>query len=260
MARTTLTFGPVIFRLHWLVALCLLLTLSGFVRLGLWQLDRAQEKIAQQVSYQESGQLQATPLGEVPTAGLQFDVLQHQNRSVALHGNFLNEQTIFLIYQTYESQIGWEVVTPFRLEGLDQIALVSRGWSGIGSYEELAATVPPLTGTLDLEGQLFVPTPAQAAKGNDNPEIKWPLVLRYLNTTELAPLFDAPLFPYVVRLAEGQPGALVRHWPVVLVDSGRNFSYALQWFVMAIALTLVSLILSSNLLQLWRERREPKPL
>ncbi len=67
---------------------------------------------------------------------------------------------------------------------------------------------------------------------------------------ELAPHFSSPLFPYAVRLAEGQPGVLVRHWPVVLVDSGRNFSYALQWFAMAIAVIAVSLILSSNVLQL----------
>jgi cytochrome oxidase assembly protein ShyY1 len=80
-------------------------------------------------------------------------------------------------------------------------------------------------------------------------------VLRYPNMDELTPLFAAPLFPYVVRLAEGQPGELVRFWPVVSVDSGRNFSYALQWFAMAIALSLVSLILSSNLLQAWQRQR-----
>jgi surfeit locus 1 family protein len=67
---------------------------------------------------------------------------------------------------------------------------------------------------------------------------------------ELAPHFQFTLFPYVVRLAEKQPGVLIRHWPVVLVDSGRNFSYALQWFAMAIAVIAVSLILSSNLLLL----------
>jgi cytochrome oxidase assembly protein ShyY1 len=78
----------------------------------------------------------------------------------------------------------------------------------------------------------------------------WPLVIRYLNMDELAPEFQAPLFPYVVRLAENQPGVLIRHWPVVLVDSGRNFTYALQWFAMAIAVIAVSLVLSSNWLKL----------
>ncbi len=254
--RTTLTFGKLVFRIHWLVVLCVLSAMGGLVRLGVWQMGRAQEKIAQQVSFVESGELQATPLAEVPTAGIEFDLLQHQNRRVALRGEYLNEQSIFLIYQTFQSQVGWEVVTPVRLEGLDLIALVSRGWNGATTYEELVAKLPPLTGTVELEGQIFVPTASAAAKANENLKLQWPLVMRYLNTTELAPLFDTPLFPYVIRLAEKQPGVLIRHWPIITVDSGRNFSYALQWFAMAIALALVSLILSSNVLQLSRAHRK----
>jgi surfeit locus 1 family protein len=256
-ARTSLTLGRLVIRIHWLVLLCVVFAIGGLVRLGLWQLGRAQEKLAQQESYQESGAMQATPLAEVPTAGIEFDLLQHQNRRVVVRGEYLNEQSIFLIYQTFEGQVGWEIVTPVRLEGLDLIALVSRGWNGTSSYEELAAALPTITGTVQLEGQIFVPTASMAAKTNEKPGTEWPRVMRYLNTTELAPLFDAPLFPYVIRLAEGQEGVLVRHWPTVMVDTGRNFSYALQWFAMAIAVVLVSLILSSNLLQLLRQQRKP---
>jgi cytochrome oxidase assembly protein ShyY1 len=102
-----------------------------------------------------------------------------------------------------------------------------------------------------------VPTPEVAAQKGDALAEAWPRVQRHLNTDEIAALMAAPLFPYVVRLAEKQPGVLVRHWPLVLVDSGRNFSYALQWFAMAIAVALASVFLGSNLGQLWKERRTP---
>jgi cytochrome oxidase assembly protein ShyY1 len=256
-SRTTFTVGSVVFRIHWLILLCVLLAMSGLVRLGVWQMGRAQEKIAEQESFVDSGQLQATPLAEVPTAGIEFDSLQHQNRRVVMRGEYLNAQSIFLIYQTYQGQIGWEIVTPFRVQDQQLIALVSRGWNGTGSYEALAAALPVVEGEVEVQGQIFVPTASMAAKTNGDLDIKWPLVMRYLNTTELAPLFDAPLFPYVIRLAEDQPGVLVRHWPAVMVDAGRNFSYALQWFAMAIAVGIVSLILSSNALQLWQRKRKP---
>jgi surfeit locus 1 family protein len=252
MASKLLTFGKLQIRCNWIVALCILLTVGGFVRLGVWQLARAQEKVAQQQDYLESGELQATPIEEVPVAGLEFDALQHQNRRVLLRGEFRNDRSIFLIYQTFEDQIGYEIVTPLQLAALDQIVLVSRGWSGISDVGDLAASLPVLSGPVEVEAQLHVPTVKEAARTNAIEDVKWPLVIRYLNTTELAPYFEAPLFPYVARLAEGQPGVLVRHWPTVAVDSGRNFSYALQWFAMAIAVVLVSLILSSNLLQLLR--------
>lgn len=255
--RTTLAFGPLVLRIHWPIAAGVVVAIFVLARLGLWQLDRAQEKVEQQLAFQAAGQQAPTPLDEVPIAGVQFDALQHQNRRVELHGTYLNERNIFLIYQAYEDQIGWEVITPFFDENSKQIALVSRGWSGIGTVEELSAALPPVTGTVNIEGQLYVPTLEQAAQPGDALAATWPRVQRHLNTTELEPLFDAPLFPYVVRLAEGQPGVLVRHWTLVLVDSGRNFSYALQWFAMAIAVALASLYLGSNAGELWKKHRAP---
>lgn len=252
--RTTLHAGPLVLRIHWPIAAGVVLAVLGLARLGLWQLDRAQEKIEQQLAFQAAGEREPTPLDEVPVAGVVFDAMQHQNRRVALRGSYLNERNIFLIYQTFEDQIGWEVITPFRLEDNSQIALVSRGWNGATTVEELTATLPAIPGTVDLEGQLHVPTPEQAAQPGDALAAEWPRVQRHLNTAELAPLFDLPLFPYVVRLAEKEPGVLVRHWPLVLVDSGRNFSYALQWFAMAIAVALASLFLGSNVGQLWKAR------
>ena len=109
-----------------------------------------------------------------------------------------------------------------------------------------------------LEGQIYVPTAKQAAQTNIVQKVTWPLIARYLNMDELAPLFQPRVFPYVVRLAENQPGVLIRHWPVVLVDSGRNFSYALQWFAMAIAVLAVSVILSSNLLKLAQQNKKSR--
>ena len=69
--------------------------------------------------------------------------------------------------------------------------------------------------------------------------------------------FDSPLFPYVIRLGVDQPGVLVRHWPAVTSNTSQNFSYALQWFSMAIALLMVSLILSSNILALVKQKIKP---
>ncbi len=253
MASALFKFGKFEFRFNWMIALCVLLFAGGLVRLGLWQLDRASEKVDQQRSFQESGQQEATPILEVPVAGLEFDLLQHQNRRVSLRGHYLNDKSIFLIYQTYETQIGYEIVTPFQIDESNLIVMVSRGWSGISNYDELVSSLPEIGGPLLLEGQIYVPTVKQAAQKNIAHEVTWPLVIRYLNMDELAPEFQSELFPYVVRLAENQPGVLIRHWPVVLVDSGRNFTYALQWFAMAIAVIAVSLILSSNCLKLVRQ-------
>mgnify|MGYP006090571901 CR=1 FL=1 len=254
MTTKVLIFGQIEIRFNWIIAACILLTLSGFVRLGVWQLSRAQEKIQSQETLQELSEQQATLIGNVPVAGRDFDTLQHQNRQVELTGQYLNNNSIFLIYQAYEEQLGFEIMTPFKVSALDLIVLVSRGWSGISSEEALSKALPSIYEELTLQGQIYIPTEKELLRASDIENIIWPLTTRYLNINELSSNFDSPLFPYVIRLGVNQPGVLVRHWPAVVSDTSQNFSYALQWFSMAIALLMVSLILSSNILALMKKK------
>ena len=259
MKTRTFTFGELEIRFNWAVALFVFVLFCVLVRLGIWQLSRAQEKIDLQDSYNQMGVDSALPIEEVRMSGLENDLVNIQNLHVSLTGHFLNDKTLFLIYQVYEDSLGYEVVTPFLLDSSDKIVFVSRGWVLANNYEEIKSKVDPVVGDLTIEGQLFVPTQKQADRTNDidlsHP--KWPLEVRYLNQIELDPLFEQSIFPYEVRLDEGQPGLFIRHWPAVTVDSGRNFSYALQWFSMSIALLIVTFILSSNILKLTSKRKKP---
>jgi cytochrome oxidase assembly protein ShyY1 len=45
MASKNLKFGELEVCINWVIAICVLLTMSGLIRLGIWQLSRAQEKI-----------------------------------------------------------------------------------------------------------------------------------------------------------------------------------------------------------------------
>jgi surfeit locus 1 family protein len=244
MLRTTLTIGRVAFRINWIIAISILLLIAGLLRLGLWQLGRAQEKAELQMTYIAAAELPATPIDEVPVAGIEFDKMQHQSRRVAMTGHYLNDQTIYLLYQTYIDQSGYEVITPFLVDELNLVVMVSRGWQAISDPSVLQQILPATPGNLELEGQIFVPEAFQTSAAV--PEARWPLQIRTLNPMELAPLFEADMFPYPVRLLPEQPGVLIRHWPGIVVDSGQNFSYALQWFAMALAVAIASLILSSN--------------
>lgn len=259
MKSRTFTLGELEFRFNWIVAIFVLAAFAGLVRLGVWQLGRAQEKIDLQETYNELGADFAVPIEDVGMSGLENDARTIQNLHVSLTGRYLNEKTLFLIYVAYQDALGYEVVTPFKLDSSDKVVFVSRGWVHATTYDEMLEKVEPIPGQRTIEGQLFVPTPKQAARTNDvdlsDPE--WPLEIRFLNTLELAPLFEESIFPYEVRLDENQAGLFVRHWPTVYVDTGRNFSYALQWFAMAIALLIVTFVLSTNILQLFNKRSKP---
>lgn len=259
MKTRILTFGELEIRFNWLIVLCILAGFSGLVRLGIWQLHRAQEKIQLQKSYDEMGANTAVPVENVQMSGLENDAITLQNLHVSLKGEYQNGKTIFLIYQTYEDELGYAIVTPFKLDSSDKVVMVNRGWAYANSYEEIKNKIKPVPGKLTLTGQIYVPTEKMANKTNDIDlkTVKWPLLIRFLNTLELDPLFDESIFPYEVRLDEDQPGVLIRHWPTVMVNTGRHYSYALQWFAMSIALLIASFVLSSNILAVLKKRSSP---
>lgn len=250
MLRSTFTIGRVVFRINWIIAICVLLFMSGLIRLGLWQMDRAREKADLQLTYIAAAELPPTPLDEVPVAGIAFDRMQHQSRRVVMSGQYLNEKTIYLLYQTFMDQSGYEIITPFSVDGLDLTVLVSRGWQSISDPAVLKQIQPAVAGNIVLEGQIFIPEEFPQSENGPLTTAQWPLQVRYLNPSELAPLFDTEVFPYPVRLLADQPGVLTRHWPGIVVDSGQNFSYALQWFAMALAVAIVTIVLSSNVRKL----------
>jgi surfeit locus 1 family protein len=246
MLRTTLILGRVTFRINLIIAVCVLLLMSGLVRLGIWQMGRAQEKANLQLSYMAAAELPPTPIDSVPVAGIEFDRMQHQSRRISMTGHYLNDETVYLLYQSYMDQSGYEVITPFMVDDLDLVVMVSRGWQAIADPAVLQQVLPAVSGNITLEGQIYIPEEFQTSPTGPVTAAHWPLQVRYLNPAELAPLFEADMFPYPVRLMEKQPGVLTRHWPGIVVDGGQNFSYALQWFAMALAVAIVSLILSSN--------------
>jgi surfeit locus 1 family protein len=256
MLSKQVTFGKLVIRFNGLIAACLLLAIGSLIRLGIWQLERAGEKIELQSDFQRMEQMTPSAMETVPLAGHAIDAVQLQNRQVSLRGQYLNDRSLFLIYRTYKNQIGYEIVTPFELAAREEIVLVSRGWTGAASYETLSASITPVQGEQTLLGQIHVPRAAETKRTTQVREVKWPLLLRYLNIQALQPLFTKPLFPYVVRLNAGQKGVLVRYWPAVKADTSRHFSYALQWFALAITLAVVSFILSSNILNLLGSRAD----
>ena len=88
MKTKVITFGELQIRFNWVVAFFILLVLFGLIRMGLWQLDRAQEKMSLQDTYLEMGTDQAVPVDDVPMSGLGNDALNIQNLHVYASGEY----------------------------------------------------------------------------------------------------------------------------------------------------------------------------
>ena len=258
MRSREIVLGPLRIRFHWLVACAVIAAVAGLIRLGIWQLDRAGEKQHMIDAVQQRQQQSAVDLAQLVKGQTQNSAEQLDNLSVMGDGEYLNEKTFFVTFQTYDTQVGYEVITPFRLRNNGDIVLVSRGWVRPQVFRDLSL-LPTVNGQQHITGLIHVAPDDVAKLSNklaidDRDNIQWPLEIRYANVPELGYYLGESLFPYVVRLNEGDPGVLVRFWRTVTIDKGVNISYAFQWFAMAAGVLIVALILSSNIVSLVRQR------
>lgn len=248
--QTQFSIGQLHIRWNWLIASCVVITALGLGRLGIWQLDRAAEKVDAQQALLLEQAANATPIEEIPAGHLHPANPELPNRHVALEGEYINERTILLLAEFFDSQIGYGVVTPFRLRSNGQLVLVHRGWTTGILPPDTPPILRPVSGPVSIRGQIHVPPPDARVLASQVDASEWPLRMRSLEIDVIEDILGEPVFPFEVRLTADQPGVLVRHWPAVAVDVNQHLFYALQWFLFASLVVLIALLASSNLWQL----------
>ena len=244
--------GKFFIRVNWLIAACVLITSITFLNLGIWQLGRAAEKVEEQEALELELQQNAGPIEAIPLGHLHRANPEMQNRHVLLNGHYINEKTILVLAEFFDGQIGYGVVTPFRLAETDGLVLVHRGWtSGILPADTQPAT-RPVEGPVEIKAQVHVPPSNARVIPSQIDTSQWPLRIRSLEIDVISEILGEEIFPFEVRLTAEQPGVLVRHWPAVYADVNQNLSYAIQWFTFGLIVIFASILASSNLWSLLR--------
>lgn len=245
--RSEHSIGSFHIRLNWLVTACVLITFVSLARLGLWQLDRASGKLDIQQAMELESRENADALETIPAGHLNRANPDLHNRHVSLKGEFVNERTVLLLAEFFDGNIGYGVVTPFRLSSNNQLVLVSRGWTNGILPAGVEPSLRPVSGPVEITAQIFVPAENARIIASQIDASVWPIQMRSLEIGVISDILGEPLFPFEVRITAEQDGVLVRHWPAVNADVDQNLSYAVQWFSMALLVLFASVLASSNL-------------
>ena len=210
--------------------------------LGFWQLDRAEQK-RDIVAQLESRTKQApVPLSDL-VVGSEVDDFRF--RRVLLSGRYLANNNIFIDNQVVNSQVGYQVFTPFKLNDSELIVLVGRGWVSVGESRDVLPEILTSQAKLTLEGRLNN-APAKPPLWNDKYSVADGSVWQYLPIPEVANVLTAKVFPLVVELAPdaSDSNTLVRKWPQISDQwVAKHQGYAFQWFAMAAAFFIACLVL-----------------
>lgn len=235
-----------------LLGLALVLILA-MLRLAVWQLDRASQK--QTIV---DNKLQRSQLAAVSLASLDENSEQLRFRSIEESGQFLPDKSVFVDRQVVKGRVGYQVFTPFVSQAGHTI-LVARGWVSVGDSRAVLPVVETPTELVTVRGRLNLPPPQPPLWNEDFAVFDGP-VWQYLPLHKYASQMQLNLFPLVLELAPATaaPVALEIDWPSIDDQGvGKHKAYALQWFAMAIALLIMSLLM---LLKSIRQNDQPSSL
>lgn len=220
----------------WVVLTATVLGAALTARLGVWQLDRASQKVALQAQMTERAQQPALTSSGIARTPQEAEA--QIQRLTSVQGRWLPAGTVFLDNRTMEGRTGFFVVTPLLLPSGEAL-LVQRGWAPRDLRDRtLLPTVPTDTGDVQLRGRLAAwPSPlmalGEAGGGTIRQNLDREAYAREFKLQLLPATLQLTAAPQAVAAPSPSDDGLLRHWWVPTADVQKHYGYAVQWFALS---------------------------
>ena len=232
------------FSASWFATLLLLLVAPVMIRLGVWQYDRAQEKTALQLRFNEVTNAERVPLSQ----SMLNDLEGHRYKPVLASGKYLGQYQFILDNQPQGLISGYGVITPMLTEY--GVILVNRGWieRPVDRTQlpkvDVGEQARQIQGRINLPGKAFGLGPMTLESG-------WPRRIQYIDYLGMDELLKGvgiqePLMPFVMMLAENDQNGYLRRWEPVAKGPEKHYAYMVQWFAMALTVCVIYLVLNTK--------------
>lgn len=220
---------------RWIVAVIVGVLISlVFIRLGMWQLDRLEERRDFNATVDARSAEPARPLeGIVGQYEGRVDEMNHRRASV--EGVYRIEDEFFSVGRLVDETSGTLIATPLDLDD-GTVLIVVRGLVPPGTPGPPAQGYEPPEGRVVLEGRLD-DGEAATAIGEPEPPDGDLVSLSRLDLEYIDTWVDGDVLPMTLMLENQDPkdpeGVPVRV-PSEVLTEGSHLGYAVQWFAFAL--------------------------
>lgn len=217
-----------------LVYLCLLPVLLA---LGMWQLDRSEQKRVLLQLREHAGATEILKL----SAATEDKANALRYRQVEVSGRYDAEHQFLIDNQISGGKAGYFVLTPLVLTGENKAVLVNRGWIPQNPDRKALPDLQVNNAETNISGRInHFPRVGIKLAGAEIPTEGWPSVVQVADANVLAKKLGYSLFQFQVELDKELPDGFKREWQTSTVMlPEQHTAYAIQWFALALTLTIL---------------------
>ena len=218
------------------------------LRLGVWQLNRAEQKQIILDSKRDAAQLETRDINELSVDTIASDYERQRFRPVSAVGQFVPQSVIYHDSQVLESVVGYDVYAVLATSKHN--VLVKLGWVPAGTSRSTQPEVTLPTEPVVLQGRLNT-FAKQPPLWNDKYDAASGVVWQFLPMPKLSQYFDLAILPMVIELPSDHdvtrygPNLVARQWQGI--DDkwvGKHKAYAFQWFSMAVVFLIACCVVA----------------
>lgn len=223
-------------------AFFVLLTLGLFVlmvKLGFWQLSRAEQK--QRWQAELSARMSNTLLNFSELTQLAKQDDNPTGYRFSLKAKAIENRIILLDNQTYQGDVGYLAFQMLEVMPDRPWILLELGFVKAAKERSILPNIQGLVGEYQLTGRLYR-RELNPLSQNLMPEQEWPMRIQNINLPQLQQKIGHKLMPFVLQ-PDTLSGIDFPHpWQPIPMPAKKHFGYALQWFSMAGALAILTMI------------------
>lgn len=208
--------------------------------LGIWQLQRAEEKTLRLIAIEHAAKTDEVDLQQV----LRGNINEMQDMPINLNGVAESAQYFLLDNKIHEGRVGYQVLVPIQTKS--GTVMANFGWVAATSSRKILPSIQINAEQKLYAGVISIPVNNAMVTETAIVDGNWPKVLQQTDLSVIEQHYSQALLPFVVLLNPHEGTPFVRSWQPVVMAPEKHLAYAVQWFLLGLAAIAIFIIAHRN--------------
>lgn len=203
--------------------------------LGMWQLERAEEKSLRLLSIQKASQTDQISLQQA---------LVNINHMMDMPISFDAQPDVTRFFmldnKIHNGRVGYQVLLPLKTSS--GLLLANLGWLPGTQSRDILPSVSLDDKRVTYKGVVSFPSDNAMVNETASIDDNWPKLVQQIDFEIIEAMYNAPFLPFVVQLDDEPDSGFIRNWKPVVMAPEKHIAYGVQWFLLAFAAVIVFVI------------------